>query len=212
MVFAALDFFFAGEAVPDAGRPAPLPAHDSPLARLVWRRQLASVLGGAGSNLWRFALLTYLPSAAPLGTRATTRREIPRLLDALAAGRPAPLGMVSALSLRHLARNHQVLAYGAEVGEGAVLVRVYDPNYPRRDDVMLEVSPSEGTVIEHVGTSRFAWRGFFVERYAPMATRHAEGPLVERAPDTRLVWAAALGALALWLAGRALKATRRDCR
>lgn len=196
MVFAALDYFLAGEDVPDAGKQVPLPAHDAPIARLIWRRQVASVLAGAGTNLWRFALLTYLPSSAPLGTQATTRREIDRLLEALEAGRPVPLGLVSALTLRHLARNHQVLAYGAEVGDDAVLVRVYDPNHPRRDDVMLEVPRSGGPVVERIGTRRTTWRGLFVERYAPIAGVRSGVPLAERRPDLRRVWPIVVAAAA----------------
>lgn len=202
MVFAALDYFDAGEPIEGAGRPADLPAHDSPIARLIWRRQLASIANQLGGNLWRFALLTYLPSGAPRGIAATTQRELAPLLEMLAAGRPAPLGMVSALSVRHLARNHQVLAYGAEIGESGVLIRIYDPNFPRRDDIMLEVLFGGGPVIERAGSRRISWRGFFVERYRPMAEARfdAEEPLASRAPDTRLVWGAVgLGAL-VWLA------------
>ena len=201
MVFAALDYFDVGEPIEGAGRPADLPAHDSPIARLIWRRQLASIVNRLGSNLWRFALLTYLPSRAPGGIGATTQREIAPLLETLAAGRPVPLGLVSALSLRHLARNHQVLAYGAEVGERGILIRLYDPNFPRRDDIMLEVPLDGGPVVERAGARRIAWRGFFVERYRPMAGARssAEEPLAARAPDTRLVWGAVgLGAL-VWL-------------
>ena len=210
MVFAALDYFNAGEPIPGAGRPAELPAHDSALARLVWRRQVASITTGLGSNLWRFALLTYLPSGAPLGAAETTRREILPLAEALAAGRPVPLGLVSALSLRHLVRNHQMLAYGAEVGERVVLVRVYDPNYPRRDDVMLEIDIDGGQVIERIGARRVTWRGFFVERYAPMAATRAQagGTLAERAPDTRMIWGAVGFGVLLWLATRLLRKKR----
>jgi len=210
MVFAALDYFDAGEAIPGAGRPADLPAHDSPMARLIWRRQWASIVSRLGSNLWRFALLTYLPSMAPRGIVLTTRREVAPLLDALAAGRPVPLGLVSALSLRHLARNHQVLAYGAEVGENRVLVRVYDPNYPRRDDVMLQVPLGGGPVTERIGTRSVTWRGFFAERYVPMARANsrAEEPLVAQAPDTRLVWGAVGLGLFVWLAALLVRRRR----
>jgi hypothetical protein len=74
--------------------------------------------------------------------------------------------MVSAISLRHLVRNHQVLAYAAEFGERRVTVRIYDPNHPRRDDIVLDVpiDPS-GPVIERIGARVIRWRGFFVSRY-----------------------------------------------
>ena len=211
MVFAALDYFDAGEPIEGAGRPADLPAHDSPTARLIWRRQLASVFSRLGSNLWRFAVLTYLPSGAPRGIGPTTQREVAVLLALLEAGRPVPLGLVSALTVRHLARNHQVLAYGAEIGESGVLVRVYDPNFPRRDDIMVEVPLGGGPVVERAGTRRITWRGFFVEQYRPMARAHPgyREPLVSHAPDTRLVWGlVGLGVLA-WLVAWLLRGLAR---
>jgi hypothetical protein len=166
MVFAALDHFLAGVVPPAGSDPGALPVHDSPLARYIWRRQIGSLGVRFGANLWRFALLTYLPSAGPQGVAAVTRRELLPLFDSLRAGRPAPLGMVSAISLRHLVRNHQVLAYAAEFGERRVTVRIYDPNHPRRDDIVLDVpiDPS-GPVIERIGARVIRWRGFFVSRY-----------------------------------------------
>ena len=214
MVFAALDRFAAGVPLTPAEQAAALPAHDAELARVIWRRQVESVATHLGSNLWRFAVLTYLPTHAPAGTAETTRREIPRLLEALEAGLPVPLGLVSGLSLRHLARNHQVLAYAVDVGDGPPRIRVYDPNLPRRDDVVLEVRPENpGRVIELVGARVIPWRGLFVERYAPapapgaVIVDGARAPVARRVSDTHVVLATALlGALAgAWLFGRRRK-------
>jgi hypothetical protein len=164
MVFAALDAFLAGEPLPGAGQPTP--AHDSAIARHILRRQVESVTVGLGANLWRFAALTYLPTGAPHGIGPTTRRELLPLFDALRAGYPAPLGLVSSIGLSTLVRNHQVLAYAAEFGEDAAVVWIYDPNHPGRDDVFLEVPLDRvAPVIEHVGRRALPWRGFFVERY-----------------------------------------------
>ena len=40
-------------------------------------------------------------------------------------------------------QNHQVLAYAYEVEGDAVTLRIYDPNWPGRDDVILDLD-SEG--------------------------------------------------------------------
>lgn len=166
MVFAALDAYLAGVPLPAAG--PGMPAHDSALARHIWRRQVDSVATGLGWNLWWFAWLTYLPTGAPGGVGITTRRALLPLFDALRAGRPVPLGLVSSIGLTTLVRNHQVLAYAAEFGEHAAVVRVYDPNHPGRDDVTLEVPLDDmGPVVERVGRSVDRWRGFFVERHRP---------------------------------------------
>ena len=39
-----------------------------------------------------------------------------------------------------LTNNHQVLAYAYEVDGDAVTLRIYDPNWPGRDDVGISVS------------------------------------------------------------------------
>ncbi|MDZ4166516.1 MAG: hypothetical protein U1E08_02315 [Coriobacteriia bacterium] len=168
MVFAALDAFAAGTSLPGASHEHSLPAHDSALARWIWRRQMDSVLMPPGENALKFARFTYLPTTHLLGIGPATRRELLGLFDLLRSGRPVPLGLVSALGLPHIARNHQVLAYAAEFGEDAALVRVYDPNHPLRDDITIEV-PLEITpdVVEHIGGRAKRWRGFFVEDYAP---------------------------------------------
>jgi hypothetical protein len=168
MVFAALDAFAADVALPPEALAPVLPEHDSPLARWIWRRQVDSVLAPVGSNIARFVGFTYLPSMSAAGIARATRREMLVLFDALRTGRPVPLGLVSHLGWPHLARNHQVLAYAAEFGDAGVLVRIYDPNHPRRDDVVLDVpiDPAE-PVVEHVGGRQTVWHGAFVERYSP---------------------------------------------
>lgn len=166
MVFAALDAFLADEPVPGAGQP--VPAHDSAIARHILKRQVDSVTVGLGSNLWRFAALTYLPTGGPGGIGLTTRRELLEVFDSLRVGIPAPLGLVSTIGLRTLVRNHQVLAYAAEFGDDAAVVWIYDPNFPGRDDVFLEVPLDRlAPVIEHAGRRSITWRGFFLERYRP---------------------------------------------
>ena len=168
MVFAALDAFAADVPLSRASRSRELPPHDSPLAREIWRRQIESVAVAAGLNLAEMARFTYLPAASPLGIGLATRRELLLLFDLLRSGRPTPLGMVSGMTLSHLARNHQVLAYAADFGDERAVVRIYDPNYPLRDDVTLEVPlDSDEPVVEHIGPRVKVWRGLFVERYSP---------------------------------------------
>lgn len=166
MVFAALDAFAAGHPLVGEATSPHLPSHDAELSRLIWRRQVDSVLMRLAVNLWQFARFTYLPTRSTLGIATATRRELLPLFDALRSGRPVPLGLVSAVGPMKLATNHQVLAYAADFGDKAVEIHIYDPNYPRRDDVTLTVpfAPAE-PVIERVGARRKMWRGLFVEHY-----------------------------------------------
>lgn len=168
MVFAALDAFVAEAPLPQGSRERVLPEHDSPLARWIWRRQLDSVMVLPGANVARFTRFTYLPSGNPLGVAAATRRSLLTLFDLLRSGRPVPLGLVTGLGFPHIARNHQVLAYAADFREDDVLVRVYDPNHPLRDDVVLKVPLELSAAIEErEGGKSKTWRGLFVEDYSP---------------------------------------------
>lgn len=168
MVFAALDAYATDRPLSSEARQSRLPEQSAPIDRVIWRRQVESVLTRLGANLWQFTRFTYLPTGHSLGIGRATRRQLLVLFDALRSGRPVPLGLVSALSLPELARNHQVLAYAADFGEQDVVVRVYDPNYPNRDDVTLQVPiEPEAPVVEHAGSARHVWRGFFVEHYIP---------------------------------------------
>lgn len=206
MAFAVLDYFDAGETIPE-GRE--LPAYDSPLARLIWRRQMESVFAGLGYNMWRFVQMTYRPTTGARGVAALTRREIGRVLDHLAAGRPVPLGLINAFDLKHLGRNHQVLAYAAELTPTHVLLRIYDPNFPLRDDVVLQISRIEpGPVTEFVGERAVQWRGMFAEKYAAIPRVGSAATLEEHAPgDRAMLLVGALGVLAVlgalrWALGR----------
>ncbi len=212
MVFLALDRF-AVRSEPDspsdtAQAPAAasrgvqeMPPYDSPLARLIWRRQVGSVLGGFGVNLWRFAQLTYLPTHAAFGAARTARAELDGILRDLAAGLPVPLGLVSALGFPHLARNHQVLAYAAERRDDRVSLRVYDPNHPLRDDIAITVPlDTRQPIVERIGARPLHWRGLFAEHWVlpdGAALHDGAAGLPVSAYTRRRVWGmGAIGAVA----------------
>lgn len=169
MAFAALDCFRAGIAAASL-HDAEMPTPSSALARYVMRRQIESVGAGLGSNIGRFALMTYLPTHGPLGAATLTRkRELGNVLVSMTAGNPVPLGLVVAERFSGIGLNHQVVACGAQRMQDELRIRVYDPNYPRRDDVELRVSwAGDGRIAQYVGdTPRKEWRALFVEHYSP---------------------------------------------
>ena len=49
-----------------------------------------------------------------------------------------------------LTQNHQVLAYAYEVAGDAVTLRIYDPNWPGRDDVTITLGPG-GAIRQSTG-------------------------------------------------------------
>jgi len=73
---------------------------------------------------------------------AASRRE-------LDAGRLAQIGLIRhhGWSPFELCRDHQVLAWGysTDPGSGSITLRLYDPNWPDRDDVTVTLSATGHT-------------------------------------------------------------------
>lgn len=141
MAYEARRAWLAGTPLPaDVRAPA-----GGPLADRLWRSQLASL--GLPLGPLRYLWLQ-LPAADAARRRQTLTRALPGLRRALAAGSPALLGLVRAVSWdpRRLVEHHVVLAYGlAESPDGGAEVAVYDPNHPADDSVRLVVG-ADGSV------------------------------------------------------------------
>ena len=128
----------------EAGRPIPAdvtaPANGSPLFRAIVRRQVQSL------DWMRVPLAFWLAAVMRPATLARRTLEVhwPRIRTEIDAGRPAMVGLV-----RHhgpnpmqLDRDHQVLAFAYETDgpSGTITIRLYDPNWPDRDDVVIHLS------------------------------------------------------------------------
>ena len=135
MSAAAADFFLAGLPVPDGATP---PEPGTPLHDYLARRQ-ADSFGAVGEVALRFAAWSALRDDGPFGGRARTRSELRGIRARLDRGEPAVLGLVTVSIAESVAlwSNHQVLAFALEADDGREAIRVYDPNYPGRDDVRL---------------------------------------------------------------------------
>ena len=135
--------FLAGVPAPGDTQP---PARNSPLYVYLYERQAASV-GPAGVMGLRFVEWMRLPDDGEDGTRARTLAELPAIRAALSRGEPVILGLVLLRSSDHVGpwNNHQVLAYAMARGAGeAEEMRIYDPNLPRRDDVVIRITDEGG--------------------------------------------------------------------
>ncbi|MEO5964243.1 MAG: hypothetical protein ABIR11_02165, partial [Candidatus Limnocylindrales bacterium] len=147
MALTVRDLFEAGIPVPSDDQP---PANGSPRFRSLVRRQVESLD-------WFKVPLRYLDLQAlrpdpPVGLAATLHREPPRvdavllqwprIREDIDAGHPAIVGLIRAAggSPWMLTQNHQVVAYAYETRQGAVTLRIYDPNHPAQDDATLEIS------------------------------------------------------------------------
>ncbi len=128
----------------EAGLPIPAdraaPANGSPLFRSIVRRQILSLRWLTVP--WRFWRAASMPLDAL--ARTTLTEAWPRIRRELDAGRLAQIGLIRhhGWSPFDLARDHQVLAFGYAVdpSSGAITLRLYDPNWPDRDDVTVTLS------------------------------------------------------------------------
>ena len=139
MVFTARDLWHASVEPPSDVEP---PQNGSARFRSIVRRQVES-LDWMRVPLRFFDLSSFRP--APGRRRredVTLDDEWPRVRAELEAGRPAMLGLIRQASANPflLGLNHQVMAYAATWDERAIRVRIYDPNWPDRDDVMLQIA------------------------------------------------------------------------
>jgi hypothetical protein len=111
------------------------PANGSPLFRSIVRRQVLSLDWFRGPlRFWWMGLRG--PDAA---LRRTRDAEVPQIRATIDAGRLAMVGLVrhDGWNPWHLTDSHVVLAYAytAEDPTGSTTLRLYDPNWPDRDDV-----------------------------------------------------------------------------
>ncbi len=170
MSSAAADLFLAGAMVPEGSTP---PERGTPVYDYLYRRQ-ATTLAPMGAGAARFIEWMELPEEGEDGTHARTEREMPTILAALGRGEPVMLGLVlgSPRGERKAWENHQVLAYAASrLPMDVVEIRIYDPNYPGRDDAVIRVAPLPSglridRVVEGRRTTRI--RGLFRMPYTPM--------------------------------------------
>ena len=110
-------------------------------------------------------------SGAPNSTAALTTVELAKVTAALRRGKVVVIGLVLVDKTGSLTQNHQVLVHCmTRQSPGLALLHIYDPNFPLRDDIRIEVRTSGGetTSKELVpGGSGQNIRGFFVMPFTP---------------------------------------------
>ena len=125
----------------EEGRPVPAdvapPANGSPLFRAIVRRQVLSLDWLRGPvRFW----LSALSSPDRLRERSL-EIEWPRIRAEIDAGRLPMVGLVRhrGWSPFELTKDHQVLAFAYDTAgpDGPTTIRLYDPNWPNRDDVSI---------------------------------------------------------------------------
>ncbi len=135
----------------EAGQPIPpdavAPANGSPLFQSIVRRQVLSLD-------WLRGPLRFWWMGLRGGDWARTRSltvEWPRIRASIDAGHLALVGLVrhEGWNPWHLTDSHTVVAFGYAIADpgpdgsaGAITLRLYDPNWPNRDDVSISLAAS----------------------------------------------------------------------
>lgn len=116
------------------------PANGSPLFQVLVGRQVKS-LEWLRTPMGFWWIGAFGPDRTARRARET---EWPRSRATIDTGRVAMLGLVrhQGLDPRNLSRSHQVVAYGYATEGETVKLRIYDPNWPDRDDVVVVIEPN----------------------------------------------------------------------
>lgn len=183
MCASALDFALAGQARPAEDT---VPKRTTDLHRYIYRRQNDS-FGQFGEQIARFVRWMRLPDEGLHGTERKAYDEFQQIRRKLEVGVPVPIGLVyvSTQETYQIWQNHQVLAISyKDADDGSVDLRIYEPNAPMRDDVIIHCervtipNPSGDSDAEpiygfrsrqRIGTGRRKKvRGFFEMPYNPV--------------------------------------------
>ena len=176
MAFSVGDLFAAHVDPPPDSEPPP---NGSPRFRSLVRRQVQSLdwlrlpLRFYDLSAVRSGRLGFLSRITPPIGEVVREREWPKIRREIDEGRLAMLGLIRSKSANpfRLTSNHQVLAYGYRVEPTAVILRVYDPNWPDRDDVEARMTMSPGASPTFASSTGEPLFGFFLAPYRPVDPR-----------------------------------------
>ncbi len=161
MCFSALDYFYAGEAVPGVSQ---VDAIDNKLFIYLADRQMDSL-----SIPVLLKVIRWMVSEDRYVGLRMTRYELPKLRRRLDKGEPVVLALIRVRGLGDPTKNHQVLATGYEYDSNSkrMVVTLYDPNHPGKEPtITMDLErPSEGIQLSQ-STGEFL-RGFFIIDYSP---------------------------------------------
>jgi hypothetical protein len=174
MAFTAADYFEARQTVPPDTDP---PAAGSPLYEFIVKRLFDSFNPPLGIGRYIELMEPAFPDVGigfglPGRASLMVNDEWPRIKARLDAGHPVPLGLIKVKSaqLQDVGKNHQVLAYGYDLHGTNLTIWLYDPNYPNRDDVNIQLSIASVSVpVPLVYTPPEPLYCFFHTQYTPVA-------------------------------------------
>jgi hypothetical protein len=172
MSFLVRDLF---EAHVDPPPDTEAPVNGSPRFKALVRRQIQS-LDWLLVPLRFYDLGAFRPHVQTLWSGLFRRRPVadvtladewPKIRAQIDAGKLASVGLIRAESANpfKLTANHQVVAYGYRVEPGSIVLRLYDPNWPDRDDIEARLFVDAGARPRLESSSGEPLKGFFLAPY-----------------------------------------------
>jgi hypothetical protein len=165
MAFASLDYWYHQLAIP---QDSSLPTDGTLVGTYLYDRLMESILANAFKHFHFMRTPDHPTWINGIGVaRATREEEFPKLRQMIDQSQPCILGLTNATNIGEFGINHQVVAYGYEVGDPNSTVLIYDNNYPDAE-IRLTFTTAYDPGDRPVHHSRgHDWRGFFVESFAP---------------------------------------------
>ncbi len=138
MCFTALDYFYSGKELPYIEAP---PDAGDFLHSYLFKRQ-NDTYGRFGKFISKFIHWSLISDTR---LQSNTYREFSDIRLSLDKKQPVVLGLVYVHLSQSLAvwSNHQVIAYKYEVDSEKSTLYLYDPNFPGREDIVLELMKTE---------------------------------------------------------------------
>lgn len=155
MVFTALDYYFDQYKLPEYKAVEELPLS---YTKYLWKRQTQSVSISVLLKIIHFASLSVSKSM-----QKTIDDELPKIIDRLNDGLPAPIVIIRSSLLQNPTHNHQVLVTGY-INNGSTLdLELYDPNHPKLEPRLMVRKNPEYSITQSTGEPV---RGLFLNNYS----------------------------------------------
>lgn len=179
MASTAYDHYLFGREIPQQDR---APRSGSALQRYLYRRQM-DTFGTLGEYILKFVSWMNLPDDTPQGLNCLTVHEFEQFQSRLENNLGSVLGILyeKGAQIKRLFLNHQVLGFGMDtLDEDHFAIRIYDPNYPDRDDVAIRIErciacDADGSPLHGLACAQFLGsqkihdiHGFFLMPYIPV--------------------------------------------
>lgn len=155
MVFSAMDYYFDQIKLPNYKTVEELPLS---YTKYLWKRQTQSVSISVLLKIIQFATLSVSKSM-----QKTIQVELPKIMERLHDGLPAPIVIIRSSLFQNPTHNHQVLVTGYVDNGSSLDLEIYDPNHPKINPMLSIYLLPEYLITQSTGEPI---RGLFLNKYS----------------------------------------------